>query len=309
MLGVAYFPPVLNRVCSTLEPTGEPPCLCRPPSSGAPLHRPIRHVNLGRTPPSLPLPARTDTVRFPLGSGPPQSTFLPDASQRFTTLVDVVHRVALLRASLFLDPKRTRRRLDAFDSIRTHSSMAKGGSSDPTDAVGAGKSVQALPPAEFIEDVEAWAGRRPEEALQKLQENYQTYKMLEAQLVQNQARLERKLPDVVKALEVVQTLVDQRDTEKELQVEYELSDGIYAKAKVESGAKVCLWLGANVMLEYDLDEAKQLLEENLANAKQNLETNKKDRFFVRDCITITEVSISRVYNYDVVRRRKEKVPE
>mmetsp|Transcript_5979 Transcript_5979/g.37083 ORF Transcript_5979/g.37083 Transcript_5979/m.37083 type:complete len:189 (-) Transcript_5979:1345-1911(-) len=188
--------------------------------------------------------------------------------------------------------------------------MATYGPNDAKDAAKAGKGVQALPPAEFIEDVEAWAGERPEEALQKLQENYQTYKMLESQLVQNQARLDRKLPDVVKALEVVQTLVDQRDTQKELQVDYELSDGIYAKAKVETGAKVCLWLGANVMLEYDLDEAKQLLEENLANAKQNLETNKKDRFYVRDCITITEVSISRVYNYDVVRRRrKEKVLE
>lgn len=172
-----------------------------------------------------------------------------------------------------------------------------------------GSNVEkTLPPAEFIEDVEAWAGENPEDALRKLQEKYQSYKLLESQLVQNQARLERKLPDVVKALEVVQCLLDGRE-KQELHVDYELSDGIYARAQVEQGSSVYLWLGANVMLEYDLEAAKELLEQNLSNAKQNLETNKQDRFFVRDCITITEVSISRVYNYDVLRRRKQKVQD
>lgn len=33
---------------------------------------------------------------------------------------------------------------------------------------------------------------------------------------------------------------------------------------------VCLWLGANVMVEYPFDEARKLLTANLQNAKANL---------------------------------------
>ena len=43
---------------------------------------------------------------------------------------------------------------------------------------------------------------------------------------------------------------------------------IYAKADIEDPSKVFLWLGANVMLEYPLAEANQLLENNLDNYKK-----------------------------------------
>ena len=35
--------------------------------------------------------------------------------------------------------------------------------------------------------------------------------------------------------------------------------------------KVMLWLGANVMLEYDINDAKELLSNNKANAIKSLE--------------------------------------
>jgi hypothetical protein len=36
--------------------------------------------------------------------------------------------------------------------------------------------------------------------------------------------------------------------------DFELSEGIYSRAKIEDSDSVCLWLGANVMLEYSCDE-------------------------------------------------------
>ena len=36
--------------------------------------------------------------------------------------------------------------------------------------------------------------------------------------------------------------------------DFELSEGIYSRAKIEDTDSVCLWLGANVMLEYSCDE-------------------------------------------------------
>lgn len=50
-------------------------------------------------------------------------------------------------------------------------------------------------------------------------------------------------------------------------MDYLLSDTIWSKAKISKNTnKVALWLGANVMVEYSLDEAKTLLEKNLVNA-------------------------------------------
>lgn len=45
----------------------------------------------------------------------------------------------------------------------------------------------------------------------------------------------------------------------QLLVDFAISDQAYAKAKVPVTDSVNLWLGANVMLEYPLEEAKALL--------------------------------------------------
>ena len=69
---------------------------------------------------------------------------------------------------------------------------------------------------------------------------------------------------------------------------------------------VSLWLGANVMLEYGLDEAHELLARNYANAQATVEEVKRDMLALRDKITTTEVSIARVYNHDVGLRRSQR---
>ena len=56
---------------------------------------------------------------------------------------------------------------------------------------------------------------------------------------------------------------------------------------------------------FQLHPAQALLETNYQNCKNNLETNKSDLAFVKDNVTITEVSIARVYNWDVKRRKDE----
>ena len=36
--------------------------------------------------------------------------------------------------------------------------------------------------------------------------------------------------------------------------DFEVSEGIYSRARIEDSDSVCLWLGANVMLEYSCEE-------------------------------------------------------
>ena len=73
--------------------------------------------------------------------------------------------------------------------------------------------------------------------------------------------------------------------------------------------QVCLWLGANVMLEYPRGEAIALLGQQLADAKKALETVIDDMGFLRNQITTTEVNMARVFNWDVKERRKKKPDE
>ena len=70
--------------------------------------------------------------------------------------------------------------------------------------------------------------------------------------------------------------------------------------------KVCLWLGANVMLEYTLPAAEELLSKNKASAEKNLGQISYDLDFLRDQMTITEVTMARLYNWDVRRRQQLK---
>ena len=66
---------------------------------------------------------------------------------------------------------------------------------------------------------------------------------------------------------------------------------------------VNLWLGANVMLQYPIPEAIQLLTTKLSSAKTSLEQVNEDLDFLKEQITTMEVNMARVYNADVKKRR------
>ncbi|URD86695.1 prefoldin subunit [Musa troglodytarum] len=165
---------------------------------------------------------------------------------------------------------------------------------------------RGIPGASFVEDVETYlkqSGLDCNSSLAFLQERLQQYKIVEMKLLAQQRDLQAKIPDIEKCLDVVATLEAKKGTGEALIADFEVSEGIYSRAKIEDSDSVCLWLGANVMLEYSLEEAKALLEKNLENAKASLEVLVADLQFLRDQVTITQVTVARVYNWDVHQRR------
>ena len=60
------------------------------------------------------------------------------------------------------------------------------------------------------------------------------------------------------------------------------------------------------MVQYECEEATQLLEQNLEGAKAQLLQLDKDLAYLRDQANTCEVGIARVYNYDVKLRRLQK---
>jgi prefoldin subunit 5 len=63
------------------------------------------------------------------------------------------------------------------------------------------------------------------------------------------------------------------------------------------------------MLEYTLEEALELLSSKLEGAETNLTNTEEDLEFLREQITTMEVNIARVYNWDVMQRRMQKIQE
>ena len=60
------------------------------------------------------------------------------------------------------------------------------------------------------------------------------------------------------------------------------------------------------MLEYPLDAAEKLLKKNLDSAESSIQQIAFDLDFLRDQMTITEVTMARLYNWDVKKRQTNK---
>ena len=166
---------------------------------------------------------------------------------------------------------------------------------------------EQIPTAEFIEDLPTYMSKEgtAEAVIEKLQRMYSALKFIEQKLVQRKAKLKSKIPEIEATYGALKQMRSQAELGEPLVAHYELAQSVYAKAKinVHEEDKVCLWLGANVMLEYPRDEAILLLEDNLKNAKAALVTLVDDMGHLRDQITVTEVNMARVFNWDVKNRR------
>jgi prefoldin subunit 5 len=108
-------------------------------------------------------------------------------------------------------------------------------------------------------------------------------------------------------LSLVQSLLKKKNDGEECgSVRYNLADQIYAKAEIDySVGIVHLWLGANVMLEYTYEEAISFLDDKRQRAQTELSNTSEDLSYVRDQIVTCEVNMSRIYNWDVRRKRAE----
>ncbi|KAF7806815.1 putative prefoldin subunit 3 [Senna tora] len=185
-------------------------------------------------------------------------------------------------------------------------------SSSSSSSASASKVTErrGIPGAQFVEDVQTYltqSGLKICLLLLTIQQGLQQYKLVEMKLLAQQRDLQAKIPDIEKCLDVVATLEAKKGAGEDLIADFEVSEGIYSRARIEETDSVCLWLGANVMLEYSLEEATGLLQKNLDNAKASLEVLIADLQFLRDQVTITQVTIARVYNWDVHQRRIRQV--
>ncbi|XP_075975039.1 prefoldin subunit 3-like [Anticarsia gemmatalis] len=169
------------------------------------------------------------------------------------------------------------------------------------------KSYSGIPEAVFVENVDEFMSKPEnspvEKVLRSLDEQHSKYKHMELSLATKRRRLRQQIPELARSLEMIEKLKIQKE---DMETKFLLSDQVFVKASIPPTDKVCLWLGANVMLEYTLEDAEHLLSSNMLTAKKNLACVEHDLDFLRDQWTTTEVNMARVYNWDVKKRQAAK---
>ncbi|CAJ0752889.1 10115_t:CDS:2 [Entrophospora sp. SA101] len=160
---------------------------------------------------------------------------------------------------------------------------------------------RGIPKIQFVENVEEFMSKpstSTEVILAKLQETVSKYKFMEINYINKKQGLELRILEIKKTLET--------NSDESMETTFELNDTLWIPAKVKSTKFVNLWLGANVMLEYSLQEAKELIKSKLLTAENSLKNLSEDLEFLREQVTTIEVNTARIYNWDVKIRRLAK---
>jgi prefoldin subunit 5 len=177
---------------------------------------------------------------------------------------------------------------------------------------------------EYVKSIE-----EVEPTLQRFQEMVSKYTFMQQNVERRAAGLSEKLPEMKDTLDTVKFLKKKRSaaleskeigdaedlendleepkaSKEEIEATFSLQDTLYAKATLRPAEvdEVYLWLGANVMVAYPLDEAEEMLQGKLDKARDSLKAAEEDLEFLRVQITTLEVAIARVHNWDVGEKRR-----
>jgi len=172
--------------------------------------------------------------------------------------------------------------------------------------IGETTNPRGIPTILFINDVDSFLTEKDtsvEHTIGVFSEMLQKYKLMETSLTRQAASLKQKLPEIETTLDLVKMLKFKKDNEEELISNYPLSEVVHARAKVNCNGTVCLWLGANVMVEYTYEEAMAMLEKNESDAIEKQGETAADLNHLKDQITTLEVNMARVFNYNVKVKR------
>ena len=91
-----------------------------------------------------------------------------------------------------------------------------------------------IPAAIFVESVALhMKGKDVQQEIETHEVLRQKYKYMDGILTQKKANLEKKLPDIESSIQAIDNLIKCKEDNKEFNTQFELSDNIYATAKVK----------------------------------------------------------------------------
>ncbi len=171
---------------------------------------------------------------------------------------------------------------------------------------------RGLPTVLFIEDEDAFllkSGMTEEQAALEMRMAYQQLQQLSNAHTARKEALEDKLPETEKNLAMVRLLKKQKHAGADVHAQYELIGGVYARARVPPTGKVALWMGANVMVEYTLEEAENFLQQSEKDTREALQHCVDDLRHLDDQRNTLEVNINRLHNHSLGKKRARALRE
>ena len=118
---------------------------------------------------------------------------------------------------------------------------------------------------------------------------------MESHTVQREQALQAKVPEIAKSIDILKHMqsVGRNEEGQDTSMSFELNDTLYCKARIpkENSKRAYIWLGANVMVEYPVDEAIELLTGKIDNSNAIIKRLEQDKLFLREQITTIEVNI------------------
>ena len=113
---------------------------------------------------------------------------------------------------------------------------------------------RGIPHVAFIDSVESTLAATTDGTVETLigafNELHQKFKILEGHKARTKMSMKQKIPEITKTLQLVEHLKAKHEAEEDFMSHYSLSEMIYGRATITPTGNVCLWLGANVMVEY-----------------------------------------------------------
>ncbi|KAL7677709.1 hypothetical protein ACOME3_003947 [Neoechinorhynchus agilis] len=164
----------------------------------------------------------------------------------------------------------------------------------------------------FIKDVKSFmedGGKDTNQVLSQFAMTLQKYSIMIQNLKNRVSNYEEQIPEMESSLEIVKLAKVNKSEGRKMDVFVNLTDDVSVKGIVPATDKVLLWLGANVLAEYSLDEAETFLNKSISDLKNAAEVCSNDIEFLQKQITVIEVNTSRVYNYGVCKRKENQQPK
>jgi prefoldin subunit 5 len=184
-----------------------------------------------------------------------------------------------------------------------------------TAVEGSTTNARGIPTFPFMNNVSDYVKsiEEVEPTLQRFQEMVSKYTFMQQNVERRAGGLREKLPEMKDTLDTVKflkekrsaavepkvsedDLEDEKQGSQDIEATFSLQDTLYAKATIRPAEvhEVYLWLGANVMVAYPLDEAEEMLQGKLDKARDSLKAAEED----------LEFAIARVHNWDVGEKRR-----
>ena len=147
--------------------------------------------------------------------------------------------------------------------------------------------------------------------MKKYDDMSKRYTVYERNMLENKKTLLEKETETEEAIAAIEQLQGRAATATEtdgdgVETMYEIANNVYGHASIELNGKVCLWLGADVMVEYTYDEALTILKETMTTIEENKGQLEEALAFVKKQLTVCEVSLARLHNYGVQEKKKKK---